>query len=187
MPTYCKMYIYWTFEKLLWYGTIDRSGHRQERESMMDYQSGLEGFMRVPITMWTAVIWFKLLKGRETSSERDSGWKEECVAKRNGEMDLYQIAPFGIQAKYCLIGDFIFSLWMNFAVSDSLLFSISWFQSGLKRGQWCFKKFQSTSLLVSDFVFSTCWKMQNELDVYFLFLLTLCGFWSAEKLTNVCH
>lgn len=94
MPTYCKMYIYWTFEKLLWYGTIEE----ERKESMMDCQSGLEGFMRVPITMWTAVIWFKLLKGRETSSERDSGWKEECVAKRNGEMDLYQIAPFGIQA-----------------------------------------------------------------------------------------
>lgn len=63
---------------LPWWGRIDRFDHRQERRAMIDCQLVMEGFMRVPVTLWTAVIWFKLLK-EERPAERE---RERAIKKR---------------------------------------------------------------------------------------------------------
>lgn len=121
------------------------------------------------LSLWTAVIWFKLLKRRETGWEREAALKEECFKEEYCKEKnilrwiLYQISPFGIKAKYCgLIGDDVFHCEWTFQCQILHFFVISWFQRGL-----CDASQASVSLPVSDF--PTCWKILSDWDGFVLF------------------
>lgn len=61
----------------------------------------MESSMRVSVTMWAAVIWFKLLRKRDGPWERGSEQRRGCVAVKLTEVNFYQIVSSGIQDKYC--------------------------------------------------------------------------------------
>lgn len=170
-PACCKMHIGWIIKKLLWGGWTDRSGH-QHKESQWLIVSQ-EGTMRVPITVQTAVIWFKLLKDQLRGKERETRRLRRGVYLKEKCLRWICTVPLLWEFKYILWFDGIF-----FSCGELFRFSL-FTERTSEREKWCSKKFQSKSLLVSDLKFLHAVK---RICCWLLFLLTLCSFSSAQRL-----